>query len=103
MKNKKLVIAADHAGFEYKANLIAYLTEKGYEMIDAGTYSAESCDYPVPVHALCKVIQSGECDKGILICGTGIGIGMAVNEIHVPRRKVKDTLFVAALDDVLHS
>ena len=80
MKNKKLVIAADHAGFEYKAKLISYLTEKGYEMIDAGTYSAESCDYPIPVHALCKVIQSGECDEGILICGTGIGVSMAANK-----------------------
>ena len=88
MNNKKLVIGSDHAGFEYKAKLIDYLTAKGYEMIDAGTYSADSCDYPIPVHALCKVIQSGECAQGILICGTGIGVSMAANKHHGIRAAV---------------
>lgn len=80
MDIKKIVIGSDHAGFEYKAKLISYLSDKGYEMIDAGTDSPESCDYPVPVHALCKTIQGGECDYGILICGTGIGVSMAANK-----------------------
>ncbi len=80
LENKKLVIGCDHAGYDYKCRLIARLEMLGYDVTDVGTYSSESCDYPVPVHALCKKIQSGEFTRGILICGTGIGVSIAANK-----------------------
>lgn len=80
MNDKKIIIGCDHAGFEYKNMLKVHLEKEGYTVEDAGTYSAESCDYPVPVHALCKKIQSGEYTRGILICGTGIGVSIAANK-----------------------
>ncbi len=80
MITEKIVIACDHAGFDYKNKLAEFLREKGLYVLDAGTYSSESCDYPVPVHALCRKIQSGEFAYGILICGTGIGVSMAANK-----------------------
>lgn len=80
MNDKKIIIGCDHAGFEYKNMLKKVLEKEGWEVEDAGTYSAESCDYPVPVHRLCKKIQSGDYTRGILICGTGIGVSIAANK-----------------------
>lgn len=80
MSDKKIIIGCDHAGFEYKNMLKAVLEREGWEVEDAGTYSSASCDYPVPVHRLCKKIQSGEYTQGILICGTGIGVSIAANK-----------------------
>ena len=80
MENKNIVIACDHAGFEYKNELIKYLEAKGYNLVDKGTYSPESCDYPIPVHRLCTEITDGECPRGILICGTGIGVSIVANK-----------------------
>ena len=80
MENKNIVIACDHAGFEYKNEMVKYLEAKGYKLVDMGTYSAESCDYPIPVHRLCNEITNGECPRGILICGTGIGVSIAANK-----------------------
>lgn len=77
---KKIIIGCDHAGYDYKCNLITKLETMGYTVADVGTFSSESCDYPVPVHALCKRIQSGEFSNGILICGTGIGVSIAANK-----------------------
>ena len=81
MENKNIVIACDHAGFDYKNELIKYLEAKGYNMTDVGTDSPESCDYPIPVHRLCEKVTSGECPRGILICGTGIGISITANKV----------------------
>ncbi len=80
MENKNIVIACDHAGFEYKNKLIMYLTARGYNVEDKGTYTPESCDYPIPVHRLCTEITEGNCPRGILICGTGIGVSIAANK-----------------------
>ena len=80
MENKNIVIACDHAGYEYKNELIKYLEAKGYNLVDKGTYSPESCDYPIPVHRLCTEITDGECPRGILICGTGIGVSIVANK-----------------------
>ena len=80
MENKNIVIACDHAGYEYKNELIKYLEAKGYNLVDKGTYSPESCDYPIPVHRLCTEITEGECPRGILICGTGIGVSIVANK-----------------------
>ena len=74
----KIVIGCDHAGFAIKNAVKEYLQSKGHETIDVGTNSNASCHYPVYAHAVCEKIQSGECALGILICGTGIGMSIAV-------------------------
>jgi ribose 5-phosphate isomerase B len=76
----KIAIGCDHAGFAIKNVIIEHITKKGYEVVDVGTNSADSCHYPIYAHALCQKIQSGECELGILICGTGIGMSMAANK-----------------------
>ncbi len=76
----KIVIGCDHAGFSIKNAVKAHVEAKGYEVVDVGTYSAESCHYPIYAHAACEKILSGECELGILICGTGIGMSMAANK-----------------------
>jgi ribose 5-phosphate isomerase B len=80
MKIKKLVIGCDHAGYELKLKVIEHLKEQDIEIIDVGTNSTASCDYPDFADALCNAITSGECERGILICGTGIGMSMAANK-----------------------
>ncbi len=75
----KIALAADHAGYEFKDALASYLREKGYDVIDLGTNSPDSVDYPVYAKKLCSSVLSGECEKGILVCGTGIGMSIAAN------------------------
>lgn len=77
----KLMIGSDHGGFELKEEVKKYLESLGHEVIDVGTYTPDSCDYPDIAKAGCEKITSGECERGILICGTGIGISMAANKI----------------------
>ena len=76
----KIAIGCDHAGFAIKNIISEHIKNKGYEVVDVGTNSADSCHYPIYAHALCEKIQSGECELGILICGTGIGMSMAANK-----------------------
>lgn len=76
----KIVIGCDHAGYNIKNAVIKHVEEKGYEVIDVGTYSTDSCHYPVYASAACKKILDGECELGILICGTGIGMSIAANK-----------------------
>ena len=80
MKTTKITIGCDHAAFELKQKVIAHLQERGIEVIDVGTDSTQSCDYPKFAHALCKNVQDGVTELGILICGTGIGMSMAANK-----------------------
>lgn len=80
MSKKILSIGCDHAAYNLKLKLIPYLEEKGWEVIDVGTDSPESCDYPIFAERVCKNIQSGVCELGILVCGTGIGMSMAANK-----------------------
>ncbi len=75
-----IAIGCDHAGVEMKKEVIKALTDKGYEMKDMGT-DGEPCDYPNMAKAVCALVNSGECEKGILICGTGIGMSIAANKI----------------------
>ena len=77
----KLMIGSDHGGFELKEAVKKHLEELGHEVTDVGCYSPESCDYPDIAKAGCEKIVSGECERGILICGTGIGISLAANKI----------------------
>lgn len=76
-----IALGSDQAGYELKQEIIRYLVEKGLEYKDYGSYSTEACDYPVYGKAVANAIVSGECDKGILICGTGIGISIAANKV----------------------
>ncbi len=76
-----LVIASDHAGYGLKENVKKYLAEQGHNVIDCGTNSEESCDYPIFAKALCKEINDKNAELGILICGTGIGMSMAANKV----------------------
>ncbi len=76
----KLVIGCDHAGFALKALVIEHVKELGHTVIDVGTYSADSCHYPIYARAVCEKILAGEAERGILICGTGIGMSIAANK-----------------------
>lgn len=76
---KKIGIAADHAGFEMKEYLVGYLTSLGYEVFDFGCYSEEPCDYPDVAHPLGEAISKGELERGISICGSGVGISIVAN------------------------
>ncbi len=80
MKLNKIVIGCDHAGYDLKLKVTEHLKAKNIEVEDIGTNSTASCDYPDFADALCKKIISGEYERGILICGTGIGMSMAANK-----------------------
>ena len=76
-----IALGSDHGGFSLKQEIIAYLKERNLEFKDYGCFNEEACDYPIYGKAVANAIVSGECDKGILICGTGIGISIAANKI----------------------
>ena len=77
----KLAIGADHGGFNLKKEIVALLEELGHEYKDFGTHSADSIDYPDVAIPVAEAVAAGEFDRGILICGTGIGIGIAANKV----------------------
>ncbi len=76
-----IAIASDHGGFELKKEIMKHLEAKGYALKDFGTYTTDSCDYPIYGEAAARAVASGECDKGIIICGTGIGISISANKV----------------------
>ena len=76
-----IAIGCDHGGFNLKNAIMKKLEEMGLEYKDFGTYKADSCDYPDIAKKVCASITSGESDKGILICGTGIGMSIAANKV----------------------
>jgi ribose 5-phosphate isomerase B len=77
---KKIAIAADHAGFELKQQLIAHLKEKGIEVVDFGAHTSESVDYPDYAHPLAGAIEKGDFELGLSVCGSGNGISMTLNK-----------------------
>jgi len=77
----KIALASDHAGFELKKEIKKYLSKEGMEVLDLGTDSAASVDYPVFGKRCAEAVISGEADKGIVICATGIGISIAANRV----------------------
>lgn len=76
----KIAIAADHGGFELKDSMVEYIKSLGNEVVDLGTNSSDSVDYPDYAKKVCEEIQKGNSDLGILICGTGIGMSLAANK-----------------------
>lgn len=75
----KVALASDHAGFAYKEKAKAYLESKGFETIDFGTYSDERSDYPDFAHKAATAITNGEAERGVFVCGSGIGISITAN------------------------
>ncbi len=75
-----IAIGCDHGGFELKNHIVKYLTAKGYDVKDYGVFCEDSVDYPDCAEPVCNAVTSGEAEKGILICGTGIGISIAANK-----------------------
>ena len=81
MSNIKIAVGSDHGGLEYKEKILEFLKNKGYETIDEGTYSKESCDYPEFARKVATLVAEKKADKGILICGSGIGMSIAANKV----------------------
>ncbi|HBA97102.1 MAG TPA: ribose 5-phosphate isomerase B [Lachnospiraceae bacterium] len=76
-----VALGSDHGGYGLKQELMEHLKNRGIEFKDYGCYDSKSCDYPVYAKKVAEAVVSGKCDKGILICGTGIGISIAANKI----------------------
>lgn len=87
-KIKVIGIGNDHAAVEMKNQIKAFLEEKGYQVINFGTDTQESCDYPIYGEKVGRAVASGEVDAGVLICGTGIGISIAANKVKGVRAAV---------------
>ena len=79
-ENKTIAIGSDHAGYVYKAAIANWLTRNGYDIIDAGTNSEASTDYPDHVHPVADAVEKGEANLGIILCGSGNGVAMTANK-----------------------
>lgn len=90
-----IALGCDHGGYELMQEIKAHLDSRGLEYTDFGTYSAESCDYADYAVKVGEAIQTGECDKGILVCGTGIGISIAANKMRGIRAALCTDCFMA--------
>lgn len=77
----KIYIGCDHGGLDLKNIIVKYIQEKGNEIVDVGTYTYDSCDYPVYAKKVAEAVANNECDKGIVICSTGIGVSIVANKV----------------------
>ena len=77
----KIAIACDHGALELKNTIRAHLEQKGYEVCDFGTHTTASCDYPDMIAPAARAVASGECEKGIVLCTTGIGVSICANKV----------------------
>jgi ribose 5-phosphate isomerase B len=91
----KIAIASDHAGLELKADLVTVLKEKGHHAQDFGTHSGDSVDYPDFASQVARAVQKGDCDLGVLICGTGVGMSIVANKYRGVRAALCHTEFEA--------
>lgn len=93
----KIIIGSDHGGFNYKNKIIDYLKSQNIEVEDEGTYSSDSCDYPVFAKKVAKIVAQANSDdvRGILICGTGIGMSISANKVKGIRAALCSDLFSA--------
>lgn len=95
----KIAIGNDHSAVELKEIIKEFLEEKGYEVLDLGTNSTESCDYPVYGEKVGKAVAAGEAKLGIAICGTGLGISLAANKVKGIRACVCSEPYTAKMSD----
>lgn len=93
----KLAIGNDHTALEMKRHIMEYLSDKGYELVNFGTDSEDRVDYPIYGMKVAEAVASGECELGILICGTGIGISLAANKVRGIRAAVCSEPYSAAM------
>lgn len=93
----KIALASDHGGFALKEAIKAHLTDRGYEVLDLGTHSEESVDYPKYGQACGEAVISGQADRGVVCCGTGIGISIAANKVKGIRAAVITNEFMAEM------
>ena len=93
----KVAFGCDHAGYALKEAVVAHLKEMGHEVVDFGCYTPEHVDYPVQGEKAARAVASGECQLGVLICGTGIGISLAANRVHGIRAAVCSESYSAEL------
>lgn len=93
----KIALAADHGGFQLKETIKEYLQKKGYEFLDLGTDSEDSVDYPNYGKACGEAVVSGQADRGIVCCGTGIGISIAANKVKGTRCALCTSEFMAEM------
>ena len=93
----KIGIGDDQSALEMKKEIIAFLEEKGHEVVDYGTDSTESCDYPIYGEIVARAVAAGEVEQGILICGTGLGISLAANKVKGIRAAVCSEPFTAKM------
>ena len=92
-----IAIGCDHGGYELKVKVVQHLQEKGIECKDVGCHSLSSCDYPVFGRAVAEAVASGECEKGIVICTTGIGISISANKVEGIRCALCGDVFSAKM------
>ena len=93
----KISIGCDHGALDLKNAMVDHLTKKGYEVKDCGTYTADSCDYPEFAEAAAKAVASGECQRGIVLCTTGIGVSITANKVKGIRCALLSDLMTAKL------
>lgn len=96
MKKGTIALACDHGGYGLKLEIIKHIQDRGYDVIDCGCDSTQAVDYPVYAKKAAQVVANGECDLGILICGTGIGISIAANKVKGVRAALCHDCFSAA-------
>ena len=93
----KVAFGCDHAGFVLKKAVVAHLQEMGHEVVDFGCHGLERVDYPTQGEKAARAVASGECELGVLICGTGIGIALAANRVHGIRAAVCSEAYSAEM------
>ena len=92
----RIAIGCDHGGIVLKPAVVEYLRGKGHEVVDFGSYDGERVDYPVYAEKVARAVASGDCEKGVLLCGTGIGMSIAANKVKGIRAAVLSDEFSAA-------
>ena len=93
----KIAIACDHGALDLKNKVVAHLEKKGYEVKDFGTHTPASCDYPDFVAPAAQAVAAGQCDRGIVMCTTGIGVSIVANKVHGIRCALLNDLMSARL------
>ncbi|HID20779.1 MAG TPA: ribose 5-phosphate isomerase B [Planctomycetaceae bacterium] len=93
----RLALGSDFVGYALKEGLKSFLAQRGIEVVDYGTDSEEPCDYPIFARRVAEAVARGECDQGVLVCGTGIGMSIAANKVRGVRCALCHDIFTARL------